>query len=399
MEVLKILSFCSFMLGMLAVSILVFINRINTFSRYMLALSFFSLSWLMLTNYLLLSHYIYVFPHLFRTSSPLTYLIIPCGYLYVRSILYKEKRFKKYDWVHFTPAFLHILELMPFYVKSTAFKQGELKIILTHLNDVMYTELGLLPTHTHMLLKVSLGLLYIIYQFHIIHRFIKAHHSKPGRKQWYTYNWLWLLTIAYAALTGLIFIVGALHIPVLEENAYLLVSSCICVVFMVTMFLLFFKPHILYGHVLHMQASEATVSATETSISQEQTSKKIILNPTQRKEYRDQIEYYFDTQKPYLRQGFTARDMENETGIPRHHLSSVINTEYGVHFNDWVNERRIDYVKNHLDLRQLEHLTIEAIAEKAGFNSRTTFFHAVKKLTGMAPSTFIKTLKQQNPEI
>jgi len=392
MEVLEILSFGSFVLGLLAVSILLFVSRVNAFSRYMLAISFFSLSWLMLTNYLFLSKNIYFHPHLFRTASPLTYLIIPCGFLYVRSILYNEKSARNLDWLHFMPAFLHTIELLPYYIKSADDKQEELSTVLAHLNDVMYLDEGLLPTHTHMLLKVTLGFVYVVYQFYIIHEFIKTKNIKPGSTAWYTCNWLRLLTFAYGALAMLILLIATVHIPLLEENAYLLVAICLCVVYTLTIFFLFFKPHMLYGQVLHPQF---TIVENEAN-GKKKAPKKTILNKQQLKTYRTQIEQYFSDTKPYLRPGFSAKDMEKETGIPRHHLSEAINTEYGMHFSDLVNRLRIDYVSNQLNLTELEHLTLEAIAEKAGFNSRTTFFHAVKKFTGQTPTAFIRALKQRN---
>jgi len=42
-------------------------------------------------------------------------------------------------------------------------------------------------------------------------------------------------------------------------------------------------------------------------------------------------------------------------------------------------------------------LTLETIAEKAGFNNRVTFLTAFKKFTGTTPSQYIKNIQLQKP--
>ena len=50
---------------------------------------------------------------------------------------------------------------------------------------------------------------------------------------------------------------------------------------------------------------------------------------------------------------------------------------------------RVQYIKAGMVNRQWENITLEAIAEQAGFNNRTTFLSAFKKFTGMTPSGFM----------
>lgn len=123
--------------------------------------------------------------------------------------------------------------------------------------------------------------------------------------------------------------------------------------------------------------------------------RKMTLSREQRRLYQRRIESYLQTEQPYLNTDFRMRDMVEATGIPRHHLSMTVNTLYGTNFNNLINRYRIRYVLSRFDDPAWNHLTLEGVAEEAGFNSRTTFLNAFKKVTGMTPSKFRKQLEKK----
>lgn len=123
--------------------------------------------------------------------------------------------------------------------------------------------------------------------------------------------------------------------------------------------------------------------------------RKISLSREQRRIYQRQIESYLQSERPYLNTDFRMNDMVEATGIPRHHLSMTINTLYRANFNNLINWYRIKYILSRFDDPNWDHLTLEGVAEEAGFNSRTTFLNAFKKVTGMTPSKFRKQLEEK----
>jgi tetratricopeptide (TPR) repeat protein len=72
----------------------------------------------------------------------------------------------------------------------------------------------------------------------------------------------------------------------------------------------------------------------------------------------------------------------------RTYLSEILNKELKTNFNDFINEYRIKKSCILLTDSKLSHLTMESIALMVGFNSRSTFNTAFKKLTGVTPSYF-----------
>jgi len=78
------------------------------------------------------------------------------------------------------------------------------------------------------------------------------------------------------------------------------------------------------------------------------------------------------------------------------YLSFVINSQKKKDFYNYINELRINYIvkklKNDLYYRRLK---IAALTNEAGFSSQSKFAQNFKKVTGMSPSEFIKSLPKE----
>lgn len=109
-------------------------------------------------------------------------------------------------------------------------------------------------------------------------------------------------------------------------------------------------------------------------------------------EYSSLIERALED-KPFLQKGFVIRDLSQLTDIPVHHLSNFINSQHGLHFQDYINKKRIEYLIQQIDDKDWKNLSLEGQAWAVGFKSRTTFFRAFIKLTGQSPSEYINALK------
>ncbi len=72
-----------------------------------------------------------------------------------------------------------------------------------------------------------------------------------------------------------------------------------------------------------------------------------------------------------------------------HRLSQFLNDNLNKSFNQYVNEYRVEAAKD-LILNK-DHLTLEAIGYEVGFNSRSTFYSAFKKYTGLTPAAYKKS--------
>jgi len=73
-------------------------------------------------------------------------------------------------------------------------------------------------------------------------------------------------------------------------------------------------------------------------------------------------------------------------GVSHHHLSQTLNEELSKSYGEYINGLRVTYSQQLLV--EQPNVKIEEIAEQAGFNSKSTFNTAFKKLTGQTPSQY-----------
>ena len=71
-------------------------------------------------------------------------------------------------------------------------------------------------------------------------------------------------------------------------------------------------------------------------------------------------------------------------------ISMVVNRGFGLNFNDFINQFRIEAVKEMLKKGEHKKQTLLGIAYECGFNSKATFNRAFKKVTGLTPKEWVQ---------
>ena len=84
------------------------------------------------------------------------------------------------------------------------------------------------------------------------------------------------------------------------------------------------------------------------------------------------------------------------SNISSYNMSYLFSQYMQVSYYDYVNEYRINAFKQMVKAGGTERYTLEAMAEKCGFSSRTSFFRSFKKVTGETPNEYIKRLKKSS---
>ena len=112
------------------------------------------------------------------------------------------------------------------------------------------------------------------------------------------------------------------------------------------------------------------------------------LGISQKNELYDRICQEMENQKPYLDRKLTLSSLSEGLDVLPNHISQVVNEKARMNFNDFVNKFRVEAAKSSLQNPKTNYLTLEAIAEKSGFNSTSTFNAAFKKHTGHTPKFY-----------
>lgn len=93
----------------------------------------------------------------------------------------------------------------------------------------------------------------------------------------------------------------------------------------------------------------------------------------------------------YLNPELTLNELAENLNISPSLVSKIINGNLGKNFNEFVNEYRVEAVKNMLQDPSKKHLSVLGIALECGFNSKATFNRAFKKFTQRSPSEFARS--------
>ncbi len=111
-----------------------------------------------------------------------------------------------------------------------------------------------------------------------------------------------------------------------------------------------------------------------------------------------QIENSMRHEEVFRKVNINLIDFAKLLGAPPQKLSGILNHVYRSNFTDFINNYRIDSIKNQMsDPLVMQHYTVEALAQNAGFASRSAFYSSFKKLVGLSPTQYVKTLEITNP--
>ena len=96
--------------------------------------------------------------------------------------------------------------------------------------------------------------------------------------------------------------------------------------------------------------------------------------------------------KAFMDPSLTVFKMGKELEVNSKYVSQVVNQEFNKNFISFVNEYRVKEVQEMMTEARYENLTLEGMALKAGFKSKSSFNIAFKKEIGMTPSQYRKEM-------
>lgn len=113
------------------------------------------------------------------------------------------------------------------------------------------------------------------------------------------------------------------------------------------------------------------------------------LKETHTEEYIAKLEEAMEIDKIYLDPLLTMEKLAKKLVISKNHISQIINENFGVKYNDYINKYRINEAQRLI--KQNKFNSLLEVAYEVGFNSKSTFNTSFKKVTGLTPSQYRNT--------
>ncbi|WP_238542066.1 helix-turn-helix domain-containing protein [Cecembia lonarensis] len=149
---------------------------------------------------------------------------------------------------------------------------------------------------------------------------------------------------------------------------------------------LLFFPTLLYGLNVEKHIEQKIKEKTDT---------KDILTQQKVSEIEAKLKAVLDQEKIFLNRGYSIHNLALDTGVPGYLLTLFINHHLDCSFSDFINQKRIDEACLLIDSGNYNHLSINGLAELAGFNNRNSFTQAFQKFKNIPPSAYIKSSKEK----
>ncbi|MEO0339719.1 MAG: helix-turn-helix transcriptional regulator [Bacteroidota bacterium] len=281
-------------------------------------------------------------------------------YFYIKKLVAADSKvISVYEYLLFLPAIFYGALRMYWYVQLHSGADPDIFYRVYRSGFFTYNELIAL------LFNLVLALLAI--------RFLKRYQSQIKGFKTVQRNWQWLRRFAYAFLT--VTILNLIHQMIV--NLYQLQDSAPVYLILLVLnaayiywlgFESFRKSRFLFPVFTLKKINEG---AEETQLSIQQ-----------------QLDHFIKEEEIFTNAQLKVSDLASQIGITEKELSAFIHEHYQVSFKQYINQQRIEKVKALIGSDEMQQYTLVAIAEKAGFSSKSSFNAVFKKMTGLTPSQY-----------
>ncbi len=332
----------------------------------------------------------------FVNFLPLSYLLGPLMFYYVKNTVSENKKFNKLDLLHLLPAVFTVIACLPYTTMPFEKKMQMAHHIVdvTQVYDVDFYwvsfEFILFSRSVHLLIYSILSIVYFNWYKD---KLFKKYGALPSNHQVIK---RWIYTLIFIQLAIAINSLGHMTTIYHHEFKFLGLKSSdifseryyfrICGGgFFFQNIILFLFPKVLYGNISYDEQNNAIPFYEELK----SNLPKKIRTSTVNEDFRLTLDAYL-IDLPFIKKDFSLSQMSFDLKIPERFLSNYFNKDLDKTFSEWKNDLRIAHVCEMIEEGKAKKFTIEAMAANAGFVSRSKFIDAFKARNGVTPSAFIK---------
>jgi AraC-like DNA-binding protein len=341
--------------------------------------------------------------------SPFFLLAGPFLYFYVRGTLKDRQGLKRKDAIHFVPALIHLIGVIPYFLSSFEYKESVAKMIVNNVDTVKKIRVNIFfDSEFNFTIRLLFLTIYVIFSFILLRKFSKKKNKfqNTPRKQYIIITrWLNLL-LTLVSLLIINFVILCYYFLYFEEShlkdIVIIINSTTGISFVFLAFGVLLFPEILYGlpnnnlikskiatKKIKNNSSKSDITITPLSDFEEDPFLKL----------SDRIKEYFENEKPYLNPDFSIAQISLKLNVPQNHVLYCVNSIFKIKFSKLKTKLRVEQTKVFLQESVHSNITIDGISQLAGFSSRSSFYNAFKEETGITPSDYLKSITSNSSDI
>lgn len=306
------------------------------------------------------------------------YALAPALFMAVSEFVAVERRFRKKDIWHFLLFILFVLLSLPFLFAS---------------DEIKLQELALLPAPMDLADKILMSLVVVQWVTYLFLSFLKLKkHQKNIQNITASpdeVNLDWLLYFLYGVAAMVLVWFFELFLMPYQKGAGWYTPAYFLAIFCLGYFAMRQKEVFPFSK---KEAAEIGEIFLENE-TQSASARRQISSPEKLELLKTQLLQKMEAEKPHLNPELNLPGLAQKMGLSVHEMSELVNEGFGENFAQFVNRHRVEESKMLLLSEKHAHLSMVGIAFEAGFNSKTAFNTAFKKMEGVSPTEFVNVAK------
>jgi len=349
-----------------------------------------------------------------KSNKYLAYLIFTLSIKLLTQVFEIQQIFTAYpllrfidniEWVFLIPAFLFL------FIKNRIDNTGKSKIksylffipfaysaVLNIINDLdhlagIYTipDSGIAIIQILGLIHLTLAVTFI--PFLPIYSYFKIRHLKDSQeKRWITILLTLVSSVLFVwpitALAGLLF-----NYDISSTMSVLALSSTFIIHWTAYIGIYKYKLAKNKDAIYNFLNNDLAISYLNPQTVENSTPKEFKESITADNLYFQKLKLLCKDQHIYTDSTINREKVAEKLGISAGYVSQIVNTITGDNFAHYINQYRVEAVKEMISDPQYKYYTLLTMGLESGFTSKTTFYNAFKKVTGQTPNEYKNTIK------
>ncbi|OJJ15986.1 hypothetical protein BKI52_35015 [marine bacterium AO1-C] len=338
----------------------------------------------LLEIFLCYSGYIIYTLHYYDASEPFNFAYGPILFLYIYTFL--RQKLPKHWWLHFIPLGVYLLYALFFFIQSAGYKYNA--FLSAYHPEIPHIAAQELLSEDPLGIKKHINLISIIFNgvyYGLVLKQFRMHTNQQQTSFWKLSSpkLRWLRNVFLLSLLNYIHWVYRTFFVYQDLQDYTSAAMNTAVIYYIS-FTLFQHPDIFRQPFLALPEKNKANKYSKSSLSD--VDKTAILQ---------KLLHLMETEKIYRDNLLSLPQLAKMVNTSSHNISQVLNERLQKNFFGLLAYYRVEEAKQVLADPTQQNLTIEQIAETVGYNSKSAFNNAFKKLAGETPSAYRKRSLQK----
>ncbi|NQZ20756.1 MAG: AraC family transcriptional regulator [Colwellia sp.] len=230
----------------------------------------------------------------------------------------------------------------------------------------------------------SQAFIYLGFSFQMVRKYQRAAKNNLADFNPEIFRWIWILLILTLSVWSFKLVSSS------ETLYFLSVISDLVIIFLIYGVALAQWRNPKLFKINKIEEISASIQDTQTNNAQTNSSAAGLLDSSTRESISTRVKQFMDEEHAYKDSQLNLLRLAQLIGVSTHHLSEALNQHQGKNFYQFINDYRVNYVREML--AQQQTAKILDLAMTAGFSSKSTFNAVFKQTTGLSPTQYRQKL-------